>query len=150
LFTENNVKEPAHSYEDVATTPYIVAKAEYIYHVAKPLYFYVKNREGSIINHFQSLEGLLLSLSELIERFKSDNLFNEHYNELRRIFWGELCFLYRMLDTKFSDNDEKKSSYLRDECNKIVYGVFPELEILYIRYLIFAYIWNIATVNKIS
>ena len=130
LFLENDIKEPAHAYEDVATTPYIVAKAELIYHVSKPLYFYVKNREGSIINNFPSLADLLLSLNELIEKFKADNIFVEHYNELRRIFWGELCFLYRMLDTKFSENDEKKASRLRDECKKIVYGVFPELETL--------------------
>ena len=128
LFMDNDVKEPHHAYEDVATTPYLVAVAASIYHVPKALYFYVRNREGSIINHFPSLEDLLLSLAELAERFKRDNLFEAYYHQLRRIFWGELCFLYRMLNTKFAASDEKKATALRNECEKIVYGVFPELK----------------------
>ena len=128
LFTDNNVKEPHHAYEDVATTPYLVAKANSIYRVPKALYFYVRNREGSIINHFPSLGDLLLSLVELAERFKVDNLFDAYYHQLRRIFWGELCFLHRMLNTKFVANDEKKAATLRHECERIVYDIFPELE----------------------
>lgn len=128
LFTDNNVKEPHHAYEDVATTPYLVAKANSIYRVPEALYFYVRNREGSIINHFPSLGDLLLSLAELAERFKADNLFDAYYHQLRRIFWGELCFLHRMLNTKFAANDEKKATTLRRECEQIVYDIFPELE----------------------
>jgi len=130
LFTENKIKAPYYKYEDVAITPYIVAKSKSIYHVDKPLYFYLKNRLESTINQFSNLQDLLSAMRDLIENFKNDNLFSKHYNELRRIFWGELCFLYRMLDTKFSENDEKKASRLRDKCKKIVYGVFPELETL--------------------
>ena len=128
LFTDNNVQEPHHAYEDVATTPYLVAKANSVYRVPEALYFYVRNREGSIINHFPSLGDLLLSLTELAERFRADNLFDAYYHQLRRIFWGELCFLHRMLNTKFAANDGKKAAALRDECERIVYGIFLELE----------------------
>lgn len=130
LFIENNIKEPAHNYEDVATTPYIVAKAKNIYHVAKPLYFYLKNREGSIINYFPYLTDLLLSLTELIQNFQNDNIFEKYRFELRRIFWGELCFLYRMLDTKFSVENEKIKKELCQKCDNIVYKNFPELQFI--------------------
>lgn len=130
LFIKNNIKEPMHAYEDVATTPYIVAKANSVFHVNKPMYFYFKNREGSIINRFSFIDDLLLSLEEVTELFKRDNLFDEYKYELRRILWGELCFLYRMLDTKFKDNDMEKKLELCKKCDKIVYETFPELQFI--------------------
>lgn len=95
LLTDLQVLQPAHAYEDVATTPYLLAKVRSAYHVPQPMYYYYRNREGSLSSNPASLNYLTVSLQELNERFKENKLYDEYIDELRRLCWGQLCFLYR-------------------------------------------------------
>ena len=128
LFTDNSIEEPSHDYEDVATTPLIMAKAAKVYHVPKSMYRYVRNRPGSIINNFSSLYDLLLSLTELVEHFKAHKLFTRFYVQLRQMLWGELCYLYRAVESRFIHHDEIEKQKVKQKGKEVILSCFPELE----------------------
>ena len=128
LFSDYQIEQPSHTYEDVATTPYLIARAKSIYHVPQGLYYYLRNRQGSIVNDFSSLKGLLCSLEDLYERFQESGLLMQFYSSLRQLFWGQFVFIYRSLKARFPNeiNDEKER--IRCEAARIVCKCFPELE----------------------
>ena len=128
LFQDYNVEQPSHTYEDVATTPYLVACAKSIYYVPGGLYFYLRNRQGSIINDFSALRGLLQSLVEIYQRFQNSNQMQRFYVPLRRLFWGQLKYLYQSIVSRFPDENGAERERIRDDAQKIVCGYFPELE----------------------
>lgn len=127
LFLKYGVEQPAHTYEDVATTPYLVARAKSIYHVPKGLYFYLRNRQGSIVNNFSSLYGLLQSLEELFLRFQKEGLLKRFYPSLRQLFWGQLVFIHRSLRLRFVSADIEKKERIWTDAVETVCTYFPEL-----------------------
>ena len=130
LFIDNHVEQPNHAYEDVSVTPFVIALAKSVYHVDKPLYYYLRNRPTSLMNRANSLPGMILSLDELADRFHKANLFQKFRHELRRVFWGDVCFLHRVLNSQFSDEDAKKINRLKNDILAITYREFPELSVL--------------------
>lgn len=128
LFIRHHIEQPHHTYEDVATTPYLVVRADSIYYVPKGLYYYLRNRPGSIVNHFQSLRGLSSSLLELYERFRGSGLVDKFYLSLRQLFWGQLVFIHRSLGSRFSSEGLEERERIKNEALRVVYGCFPELQ----------------------
>ena len=127
LFDNYAVWEPNHAYEDVATTPYLVAKAKSIYHVPVALYSYLRNRKNSLMTDYRLTMDLHKSLSELVNRFKKENLIEKYYGQLHQFMWGQLCFLHRLLQ-KFSSVPIIEREQVEIATKKIVFATFPELE----------------------
>lgn len=127
LFLDYGIEQPSHAYEDVATTPYILAKAKTFYHVPKGLYYYLRNREGSIVNRFSSLRDLLKSLDELMHRFQTDCLLEENRNTLRQLIWGQLSFIHHSLKKRFPLEEQGKKETLKKEAIDLACKWFPEL-----------------------
>lgn len=128
LFTAYQVEQPAHAYEDVATTPYLVARAQSIYYSPHGLYYYYRNRSGSIVNNFSSLNGLLISLKELYERFRTSGLLVDFYASLRQLFWGQFVFICHSLKTRFPDPVTDDKEQVSRVAKEIICSCFPELE----------------------
>lgn len=130
LFLEYAIEQPCHAYEDVATTPYILTKVQSTYHVPKGLYYYLRNRQGSIVNDFSSLRDLLQSLEELMHRFQADGSFSAHRIALRQLFWGQIAFVHRSLRDRFPTVEAKKKETLKRDAMAIACQWFPELAMM--------------------
>lgn len=113
LFTVNDVKIPAHAFEDISVVPYLVSKAEYIYYIHKGMYYYLRNREGSIINDFSKLFYTVASLEELLNRFKSEGTFEKYRTQLRNLFWGQVCHVWNVTNGKFAFSDMNEINVIR-------------------------------------
>lgn len=92
LFTDYNIKQPGHCYEDV-TTPVLLALSKRVCYVKEALYYYVTDRGGSITNDITSLDQLSDYLKTMVELFQRCGLF-ERYNACileicrRRVSWN--------------------------------------------------------------
>lgn len=128
LFIDYNIEQPAHSYEDVAVTPYIIARARSVYYVSEGLYYYWRNRQGSIVNNFSSLKGLIYSLCELYQRFDGSGMLDIYYPSLRQLFWGQLLFVNHKINGCFSSESLQEQEQINHEIKKIVCECFPELK----------------------
>lgn len=130
LFIDYGIEIPAKAYEDVATTPYLMSKAKGIFYVDKPLYHYFRNRQGSIVNNFSKLADIVDALKLLRKRFLADNGYAEYLSQLRYLFWCQLCFIYRVLNGKFSDGDLDARRAVFNQVELAVFEAFPELQTL--------------------
>jgi len=92
----------------------LIAKASKIYYIHEPLYFYLRNRVGSIVNDFNSLKDMILSLYELKENFSKCGLYEHYYPELRKMFFAQVRFILKRLENYMSINS------LQAECKRIV------------------------------
>lgn len=128
LFEKYKVEQPSYAYEDVAIVPYIVSKAASIFYVPQALYYYLRNRPDSTINDFSSMHGLLQALADLYQRFKADGSLPKYYDCLRQLFWGQLVFVHRNLNTKFMGVNAEECKKIETDAMKIVYKCFPELK----------------------
>lgn len=127
LFIQHNIEQPAHAYEDVATTPFLVAQAKNIYHVDAPLYFYWRNRQGSIVNQNISLNDMVKSLFELHNRFLEVGIFSKYKQALKRLFIGQIRFVSMQLQTKFKNIDDDKKVNIQMDLIKLLNDIFPEM-----------------------
>lgn len=128
LFLDYQIKQPAHAYEDVSSVPFIVAKAQSIYYIPGARYHYLRNRKGSIVNQFCSLRALVRSLEELRQRFVADGSWERYYNQLRQIFWGQLCFVVHCLEGRFAEEQQRERDDIMQKMQAVVFGTFPELK----------------------
>ena len=92
IIVEHNVKEPAHYFEDAAT-PLLIALSNKVCHVKKPLYNYVYDRNGSIINSSNTNSHLELYMEYVISEFKNRDLFDAFKDALKiliekRVSWS--------------------------------------------------------------
>lgn len=131
LFTENNVKLPPHAYEDISAVPYLISKAKSIYYVQEAMYCYLRNREGSIINDASKLPFIIRSLRELAECFKKDGSFETYRDELRSLFWSQVCHLWNLTRDRFSDLDRAKLQRIKADSVSCFCQFFPEGERLF-------------------
>ena len=131
LFIDYGIEISAKAYEDVATTPYLMSKAKGIFYVDKPLYHYFRNRQGSIVNNFSKLADLIDALKMLRNSFFADNSYAEYLPQLRYLFWCQLCFIYRVLNGKFSAGDLDARRTVCNRAEKAVLEAFPELQALF-------------------
>lgn len=125
LFTENKILQPAHVYEDVASTPVALVKAETIYRAALPLYYYYRKREGSLANQAAGLGDMERSLWELILRFKKECLFEAYKKPLKRLVYSQARFIIRKAQVLCGD---KQRSEIEASLFEMLTGTFPELK----------------------
>ena len=128
LFHRQQTKQPAHAYEDVSTVPFLITQARSIYYVAGARYHYWRNRQGSIVNQFHSLRDLALSLQELKQRFANDGSWERYHDQLRQIFWGQLCFAVHCLAGWFVAAEQRERDEVYRHVRDVVLESFPELE----------------------
>lgn len=128
IIKESGFRQPAHPFEDVATMAYLVSKAKSISYVNKPLYRYLRNREGSTINHFDALGYTAISLGELLNSFKKDGSFDRFRDELCYLYWGQVCHVWKVTAGKFSDDNKIKIEQTRKDILNEFKRIFPELK----------------------
>lgn len=95
LFTENEIVQPPHIYEDVAVTPFIIAKADSIYRVDQPLYYYRRKRQGSLANSVAGLWDMKLSLQEVMLKFVNEGIFEQYKKQLRKLIYSQVRFIVK-------------------------------------------------------
>ena len=128
LFTENNVWFPAHPYEDVSLMTYVVSCAERLYCVGEPLYYYRRNRAGSIRSDLRTLKYIEVSVDELYSRFITSKRMPHYKNQLRQFFWGQYCFVHKWLRSNQDRIDDKDVAGISQGISNICFYRFPELE----------------------
>ena len=95
LFVDYKIRQPKHTFEDIPVTPLIVAISKRIVRVDKPLYNYLRNRNGSLANDRRNHKDALLSINELKENFMALELFDQYYCEVRRLAFSQVRFIVR-------------------------------------------------------
>jgi len=126
MFEEHQVKIPAHPYEDIATVPYLIAKAEHIYCQHGGLYCYLRNRDGSIVNDFSKLHYTIKSIEELLGLFEKEGIFEKNKTQLRNLVWGQVCHIWNVTRGKFADSHCEKIKHIRTGMLECFHRFFPE------------------------
>lgn len=130
LFTDYQVEQPAHTFEDISVIPYVVSKAKKGYYVPRAMYCYLRNRVDSTINDFSHLEYSLLSLRELMERFIQDGSIALFYEQLRYLYWGQVCHIFKVTEGKFSEENTEQIKRIRNGILTDFESYFPEGAVL--------------------
>ena len=137
LFTNNHISLPKHAYEDVSVVPYIMYKSKHVSYVEDALYYYYRNRSGSIINDFRQLNYLTDSLTELMCRFRDENekLSGDDSNvwfrcALMNLFWGQVCNIWRLTEGRFSREKYEDIQNVRENAYKKFCEFFPDGRVL--------------------
>ena len=125
LFTDNHIEQPSHIYEDVAVTPFIIAKAESLYRVSQPLYYYRRNRCGSLANCMEGLEDMKLSLQELMLKFEQNNLLVLYEKPLKKLLYSQARFIIRKSRILCNEKESKEMEHIYFE---LLIQYFPEIE----------------------
>lgn len=125
LFTDNAIVQPAHTYEDVATTPFVIAKAESLYRVDRPLYYYYRKRQGSLANHAAGLWDMKRSLQELMFRFEQEELFRIYQEQLRKLAYSQVRFILKKAQILC---DGKEQAQIREVLFDMLARYFPKLK----------------------
>lgn len=141
IIVEHDVREPDHYFEDAAT-PLLIALSEKVCHVKKPLYNYVYDRDGSIINSTNTNSHLELYMEYIVSEFKARGLFELFENSLRvlfekRISWSlwnarknlendysRLLNKYQSMYEQFFGNDYLLNTELRDTNYIYIWGSY--------------------------
>jgi len=126
MFEEYQVTIPAHPFEDIATVPYLVARAKHVYCQRGGMYCYLRNREGSIINDFSKLSYTIDAIEELIELFIRDGIFDKYKSQLRNLVWGQVCHIWNVTRGKFADSHCEKIKHIRTGMLECFHRFFPE------------------------
>jgi len=114
LFIDNNIFFPEHDYyEDMSTTPRLVAKSKYIKVVKDSLYCYLI-RDGSIMGSFSDKHIIdYFKGFEILFNFLQEQKLEEHYQkEFSNYVKGNL-FYYAKLILGSKVTIDKKTQYLR-------------------------------------
>ena len=129
LFLKNNAWFPPHAYEDVSVVSYLVACSEKIYCIDEPLYFYRKNRKGSIRSDLRTLSFLAESMDELYSRFLLSGKLKYYEKQIRQVFWGQYCFVKKWIRQHGKGLDDEEIEELSDMISHVCFFRFPELKL---------------------
>lgn len=134
LIEDNKAWLPEHSFEDIAVCPFLIAKANVLCHTSNTHYYYLRNRNTSIINDYNRLKYIQIALEELINLFINAGIFQLYEDELAYLYWGQVCHVWHITDDKFHVEAGKN-----DICNEILNGYkkrFPAKDISGIKYFV--------------
>ena len=132
LFVDNRISQPAHAYEDVPTTPLLIAKSETVYRVPQPLYYYYRKRINSLANRNDTLLDMKKSIEELINNFMIENLYGVYYEQLKKLIYSQVRFVIRKAMELKSDNMEIINIYV-----ELLKERYPEIINIHDRIYIF-------------
>lgn len=126
MFVKYDTWLPGHNYEDISVTAYLISKAGTVSHIGGAIYYYFRNREGSIINDFSHLPNIKLSMGELVSRFENDGSFEKYRLQLMNLCWGQVCNVFNLTRSRFADNDGRRASEICDDILGEFLKIFPE------------------------
>ena len=123
LIVDNDLKEPSHYFED-AITPVIVALSNNISRVNDPLYYYVTDREGSIINKANALNDLIKYPEYVLREFKRRGLFDDfreslYYLTQNRKGWS-LNNSQRVLRNVYDNVEKMFNDFIEENWNDLI------------------------------
>lgn len=110
-------------FEDLATVPFIAAIASQIVHVPLPLINYYRHHVGSLSENSCNTGDLVAALELLGERLRAANLYDNFADEYKKMFMGQLRFLYR----RFGSMQQEESLDNLIRVKEYVLNVFPSL-----------------------
>lgn len=110
---EMNFKQGAYTYEDVATVPVCIARANAVRYVSKPVYNYLRNRATSLVNDENKVNDMLYALNELCRNFRQLDNYEWYKDELKRMMWSQIRFICIKHINARIDEDGHKSLYQR-------------------------------------
>ncbi|MBQ9700148.1 MAG: glycosyltransferase family 2 protein, partial [Lachnospiraceae bacterium] len=85
--------QPSYAYEDIATIPLLMAQAERIVYINKPVYNYLKDRSDSTIHNGHKQKDMYIALKDMYSGFKRLKNFDEYKVELKRMVWSQIRFM---------------------------------------------------------
>lgn len=128
MFIDNNLWFPSHPYEDVSLMTYIVSCAEKLYCVGDPLYYYRRNRAGSIRSDISTLRYIAISVDELYSRFITSRKLLFYKRQIRQFFWGQYCFVNKWLRSNQGRIQDKEAEDIVKSISDVCFYRFPELK----------------------
>lgn len=150
LIVDNNVKEPDHYYED-AVTPILIALSNKICNIKEPLYYYIYDREGSIINTTKSTSHLIKYLETLITGFKDYGLFEEFKSELQELVFKRIKWSLWNVQKNFSREKEQIIENFDTFCKVNFQQTFTEMQYISMSLREECFIWgsyNLMIISK--
>ncbi|MBQ2982159.1 MAG: glycosyltransferase family 2 protein [Lachnospiraceae bacterium] len=88
-----NFYQPSYAYEDVATIPLLIAKAEKIAYVGIPVYNYLKTRNESTIHNENKIKDMKRAIRTLYSGFLKLEVADMYKVELKRLIWSQIRFM---------------------------------------------------------
>jgi len=101
------INQLSHIFEDMAIVPFIIARANRICRVAKPLQFYLRSRPDSITNQPIDVSHLLDSLEKLKKCFIEYGLFSRYYQALKKMAFSQIRYTVRKLNLSMAGFPEQ-------------------------------------------
>lgn len=90
FYKQLEISQPSLGFDDLAVVPYIVAKAAKLVRCPKPLYHYLRHREGNTVDNEKYLEEIPQAIEYLIKMFVNENLYEEFECELERLAFSQV------------------------------------------------------------
>ena len=120
-------------YEDVASVPFLMAKAKKIVYISKPIYNYLKTRKNSSIHNFNKISDMVVGLGILCEKMHGLERYDMYENELARFVWSQVRFAcvnnIKLLEENM-EIYEKLISFLQIEFPKLAAPDECEIELI--------------------
>ena len=120
-------------YEDVASIPFLMAKAKKIVYISKPIYNYLKTRMNSSIHNFDKISDMGVALEILCKKMHGLEQYDMYENELARFVWSQIRFVC-LNNINLLDEDmeiyEKLISFLHVKFPKLAAPDECEIELI--------------------
>lgn len=120
FYKQLEISQPSLGFDDLAVVPFIVAKAEKLVRYPKPLYHYLRHREGNTVDNEKYLEEIPEALEYLIKLFKMEKVFEVNRIYLERLAFGQFRFAIQ----KERIHNEKSQDFIRN-MTSFMDAVFP-------------------------
>lgn len=106
LFKDNDIIYPKNIwYEDLATTPKLLLKANNISYINESLYIYQADRQDSIMSTVnEKTFDIIRVLEKIVSYFKKENVFEKYYSELKYLSIRNLTTISRIV---INSNDKE-------------------------------------------
>ena len=125
LFMDNNIRYPwGYNYEDLGTTYRLLARANRIAFINRPLYNYLQDRPGNITHQFNFSVYHVLDMVKLtIDDYKNLGIYDQYYEELKCL--GARNILECLKKTR-NVNDKKMTEKFVQVCFWYIRNNWPE------------------------
>ena len=95
IFIENNIYQPSMAINDFPIVPLLIAKSEKIYRIGRPMYNYLRSREGNTVTSFNALFSFEIALNELHKNFEKYHLVEKYKKPLQKMYFSQVRFALR-------------------------------------------------------
>lgn len=95
LFIENHILQPDMAINDFPIVPLLIAEADSVCRAGKPLYYYLRGREGNTVTNISALFSFRPALDALQMNFKSHGLDEAYRDALHKLYFSQVRFAIR-------------------------------------------------------